>query len=158
MSLILFNELLLQYRVNNTNYTNNSYSNSSTKNLCIVRNSLSFDLNNQQCTLLGGALVNWILEQQIERALHFAMHTKNMKIIKNELSNIPHSNWTPSEHIPWLILELEMNIIIRDIQIKVAHHMMQSNITEMDSTTKNIVMQLNMGEGKTSVILPMLAD
>ncbi|CAF3964773.1 unnamed protein product [Adineta steineri] len=116
----------------------------------------SFDLSNGQRTLLGGAIVNWILEQQIVRALHFANHQK-YNDFKTELSNIPHSNWTPSEHVSWLILELEMNIIIRDIQITVARHMMQSNTSEADSTTKNIVMQLNMGEGKTSVILPMLA-
>ncbi|CAF1324840.1 unnamed protein product [Adineta steineri] len=119
-------------------------------------NSLAFDLSKEQCTLLGGTLVNWILEQQMEKALYFVINNKNDDFEK-ELSNIPHSNWTPSEHVHWLILELEMNIIIRDIQIKVAHHMMQLNETTNGSAVKNIVMQMNMGEGKTSVILPMLA-
>ena len=114
------------------------------------------NLTEYQCTLLGATIVNWTLEQQMERALHFARH-KKYEDYEKELSNIPHSNWTPSERVAWLILELEMNIIIRAIQVKVAHHMMRLNSTADDSRIKSIVMQMNMGEGKTSVILPMLA-
>ena len=114
------------------------------------------DLTTDQQTLLGGILVNWTLEQQLERAMRFAIHNK-WDDFTNEISNIPHSNWIPSEHVPWLILELEMNITIREIQIKVARHMMQPNMNIDDNTIKNIVIQMNMGEGKTSVILPMLA-
>ncbi|CAF1334201.1 unnamed protein product [Rotaria sordida] len=117
--------------------------------------SLSFVLTTDQRTLLGGILVNWTLEQQLERALHFAIHDK-WEDFKKEISHRPHSNWIPSEHVPWLILELEMNITIREIQIKVANHMMKPNMTTDNSTVKSIVMQMNMGEGKTSVILPML--
>ncbi|CAF1186849.1 unnamed protein product [Rotaria sordida] len=109
-------------------------------------------LTEDQRTILGGIVVNWTLEQQIERILYFAIH-KKLDDFKKEISHIPHSNWKPSEHISWLILELEMNITIREIQINVAKHMIQPNA----SSTQNIVMQLNMGEGKTSVILPMLA-
>ncbi|CAF4480400.1 unnamed protein product, partial [Rotaria magnacalcarata] len=116
----------------------------------------SFKLTNNQYTILGGIIVNWTLEQQMERALHFATHNKR-EDFRNEVSHIPHSNWKPSEHIPWLVLELEMNITIREIQIKVANHMMQPNMRVDNSTVQNIVTQMNMGEGKTSVILPMLA-
>ncbi|CAF3027419.1 unnamed protein product, partial [Rotaria sp. Silwood2] len=49
-----------------------------------------------------------------------------------------------------------MNITIRDIQIRVANHMIKPNLTTNNSTIQSIVMQMNMGEGKTSVILPML--
>ncbi|CAF3125081.1 unnamed protein product [Rotaria sp. Silwood2] len=113
-------------------------------------------LTEDQCTILGGIIVNWTLEQQIERILYFAIH-KKWEDFKKEISHTPHSIWKPSEHISWLILELEMNITIREIQIEVAQHMIQSNINTDDSTVRNIVMQMNMGEGKTSVILPMLA-
>jgi hypothetical protein len=105
----------------------------------------------EQRTLLGGLMVNWVVEQQIERALHLASQGKSEDFEK-EISNIPHVNWTPSKHLPWLILELEMNITIREIQVEVARHMIQPK-----TTIRNIVMQMNMGEGKTSVILPMLA-
>ncbi|CAF3839520.1 unnamed protein product [Rotaria sp. Silwood1] len=121
-----------------------------------IEKSLSLILTIDQCTLLGGIIVNWTLEQQLERTLHFAIVEK-WEDFKKEISHIPHSNWKPSEHISWLILELEMNITIREIQIKVAQHMIQPNMTIDNSTVRNIVMQMNMGEGKTSVILPMLA-
>ncbi|CAF1080146.1 unnamed protein product [Adineta steineri] len=116
----------------------------------------NFNWTTDQHTLLGGILVNWTLEQQLERALHFAIHDKR-EDFKKEISNIPHINWIPSEHVPWLILELEMNMTIREIQIRVARHMMYPNEIINDNTVKSIVMQMNMGEGKTSVILPMLA-
>ncbi|CAF3462404.1 unnamed protein product [Rotaria socialis] len=116
----------------------------------------SFKLTNNQYTILGGIIVNWTFEQQMERTLHFATHNKR-EDFRNEVSHIPHSNWKPSEHIPWLVLELEMNITIREIQIKVANHMMQPNMRVDNSTVQNIVTQMNMGEGKTAVILPMLA-
>ena len=114
-------------------------------------------LSIDQQTLLGGILVNWTLEQQLERSMHFAIHNK-WDDFNNEISNIPHSNWIPSEHILWLILELEMNITIRQIQINVARHMIEPNMKKTDDNKrKNVVMQMNMGEGKTSVILPMLS-
>ncbi|CAF3980773.1 unnamed protein product, partial [Didymodactylos carnosus] len=116
----------------------------------------SLFLTSEQRTLLGGIMVNWIVEQQIERALHFA-NQKKWEDFEKEISNIPHANWTPSKHVPWLILELEMNITIREIQIDVARHMTQPMMNENNPSIPNIVMQMNMGEGKTSVILPMLA-
>jgi hypothetical protein len=120
------------------------------------RNLVPLPLTTEQRTLLGGIMVNWVLEQQIERAIHFANNEKKEDFEK-EISNVPHANWTPSKHVPWLIMELEMNITIREIQVEVAHHMMQPNMTENNPKIRNIVMQMNMGEGKTSVILPMLA-
>ena len=113
---------------------------------------LDINLTADQCTLLGGTLVNWVYEQQMERALYFARN-KRMEEFEREITNRPHTNWSPSDHLPWLIMELEMNITIRETQVQVAYHMMQSNAT----TPASIVMQMNMGEGKTSVIIPMLA-
>ncbi|CAF1612201.1 unnamed protein product, partial [Rotaria sordida] len=122
----------------------------------LQQNIAKFPLNNDQLTLLGGILVCWTLEQQLERALHYAIHDK-LEDFTKEISNTPHSNWKPSEHVPWLILELEMNITIREIQINVARHMMQTGMATNKTKVKNLVLQMNMGEGKTSVILPMLA-
>ncbi|CAF1440182.1 unnamed protein product [Rotaria sordida] len=119
-------------------------------------NILSVQLTLEQRTLLGGIMVNWIVEQQIERALNLANQEK-WEDFEKEILNVPHTNWTPSEHVPWLILELEMNITIREIQVQVARHMIQPMLNENNSSVRNIVMQMNMGEGKTSVILPMLA-
>ena len=113
-------------------------------------------LSDQQRILLGGLMVNWIVEQQYERALDLASH-KKQEDFEKEISNTPHMNWIPAEHIPWLIMELEMNITIREIQFEVTRHMIQLENDNTVSTARNIVMQMNMGEGKTSVILPMLA-
>ncbi|CAF3941269.1 unnamed protein product [Rotaria sp. Silwood1] len=121
-----------------------------------MENSFGLIGTQEQNTLLGGILVNWIIEQHIERALQFA-HLQRWEDFEKELSNTPHSNWIPSEHLPWLILELEMNITIREIQVDVARHMIQPPMSTDKASLKNIVMQMNMGEGKTSVIIPMLA-
>ncbi|CAF1602061.1 unnamed protein product, partial [Adineta ricciae] len=120
------------------------------------QNKKQLDLTDDQRTLLGGILVCWTLQQQLERALYLDTQGK-LEDLAKELSNIPHSNWIPSEHISWLILELEMNITIREMQVKVARHMMQPNLNLDKQEVQSIVMQMNMGEGKTSVILPMLA-
>ncbi|CAM4883176.1 unnamed protein product [Rotaria socialis] len=138
-------------------WLNDTDSNFSTSSKIMSDESLSaLLLTTEQRTLLGGIMVNWVVEQQLERALHFA-NQKQQEDFEKEMSNVPHANWTPSMHLPWLILELEMNITIREIQIEVARHMIQPMMNENNPSISNIVMQLNMGEGKTSVILPMLA-
>ena len=124
------------------------------KNLLTDEHNLNF--NTDQRTLMGATMVMWVEEQQLERGLHFAINGRN-EDSEREIIHVPHTNWVPSHHIPWLILELEMNITIRAMQVKVAQHMMQSNMATTETLVKNIVMQMNMGEGKTSVILPMLA-
>ncbi|CAF1275303.1 unnamed protein product [Didymodactylos carnosus] len=63
----------------------------------------------------------------------------------------------PVEHLSWLPLKLEMNTTIRENQVNVACHMIQTPMSRDDTTIGNIVMQMSMGEGKTSVIIPMLA-
>ncbi|OAA64697.1 hypothetical protein SPI_03344 [Niveomyces insectorum RCEF 264] len=67
-----------------------------------------------------------------------------------ELENLGHLNWNPHEHTEWLLLEVESAITIRGVQQEIAAHMMSSK-------AGNAVMQLNMGEGKSSVIVPMVA-
>ncbi|CAF2137162.1 unnamed protein product [Rotaria magnacalcarata] len=138
-------------------WLNDTESNSSTSSkIMSVANLSALLLTTEQRTLLGGIMVNWVVEQQLERALHFA-NQKQREDFEKEISNVPHANWTPSMHLPWLILELEMNITIREIQIEVARHMIQPMMNENNPSMSNIIMQLNMGEGKTSVIVPMLA-
>ncbi|CAK7212634.1 hypothetical protein SCUCBS95973_001530 [Sporothrix curviconia] len=67
-----------------------------------------------------------------------------------ELANTGHGNWKPLEHPEWLLLEVESGITIRDVQHEIAVHMIAAD-------AGNAVMQLNMGEGKSSVIVPMVA-
>ncbi|KAH7012087.1 uncharacterized protein B0I36DRAFT_369914 [Microdochium trichocladiopsis] len=67
-----------------------------------------------------------------------------------ELQNDGHGNWDPSKHPEWLLLEIEGAILIRDVQVDIATNM------QNPADGRNAVMQLNMGEGKSSVIVPML--
>lgn len=88
--------------------------------------------------------------QRAERMLAF--HKKqNYKSLLKELRTPGRDGWSAEEHPSWLLLEIENNITIRPLQAKVAKEMMSPR------SGSNSVMQLNMGEGKSSVIVPMLA-
>ncbi len=56
--------------------------------------------------------------------------------------------WDPTKHPEWLVFEVEGQLQIRPTQYKVAQHLINN---------PGAIIQLNMGEGKTRVILPMLA-
>lgn len=68
-----------------------------------------------------------------------------------ELENTGHKAWDPHDYPEWLLLECESGIIIRDVQHQIAKQM----ISPPDN--QNSVMQLLMGEGKSSVIVPIVA-
>jgi hypothetical protein len=79
-------------------------------------------------------------------------HQKNRKQqVLDESDNIGHTNWSPLEYADWLLLEIESNIMIRPEQVDVALG------TIAPHTHQNSVLQLLMGKGKTSCILPMVA-
>ena len=69
----------------------------------------------------------------------------------DELQNVGHSNWDPLEYPESLLLEVESGITIREAQERIAAKM------RSPPSGHNAVMQLNMGEGKSSVIAPMVA-
>lgn len=69
----------------------------------------------------------------------------------NELSNEGHVNWSPHEYPEYLLMEVESGIMIREVQQQIASEMRNPSIDG------NAVMQLNMGEGKSTVIIPMVA-
>ncbi|QSZ28812.1 hypothetical protein DSL72_003317 [Monilinia vaccinii-corymbosi] len=68
-----------------------------------------------------------------------------------EQTNIGHENWDPMKETDWLLLELEANVLIRPQQVEVAR------ATICPASKSNSVLQLNMGQGKTSIIIPMVA-
>ncbi|KAJ7497967.1 hypothetical protein B0H11DRAFT_1715437 [Mycena galericulata] len=59
--------------------------------------------------------------------------------------------WDPSVHPDWLLIQLDADIIIRPLQASIAQHMMSPQ------NNANALLQLNMGEGKTSVIVPIIS-
>ncbi|CZR56907.1 uncharacterized protein PAC_06796 [Phialocephala subalpina] len=68
-----------------------------------------------------------------------------------ELQNPSHTNWNPLEYPESLLLEVESSIMIREVQEQIAEQM------RSPKSGANTVMQLNMGEGKSSVIVPIVA-
>jgi hypothetical protein len=59
-----------------------------------------------------------------------------------------HRTWDPAAHPKWLVFEVEGQLQIRPAQHDIAQHLLAN---------PGAIMQLNMGEGKTRIILPMLA-
>ncbi|RSL78521.1 hypothetical protein CEP52_017624, partial [Fusarium oligoseptatum] len=59
-----------------------------------------------------------------------------------------HSNWRPLDHPEWLLLEVDNNFLIRPSQIDVARAIISP------ASASNSVLQMNMGQGKTSLVVP----
>ncbi|KAF5597927.1 hypothetical protein FPCIR_3503 [Fusarium pseudocircinatum] len=86
--------------------------------------------------------------QRARRLIRF--QSSHVDLIR-ELENGGHQSWCPYDHPEWLLLECESEIMIRDVQQQIAEKM----INPPDN--QNSVMQLNMGEGKSTVIVPIVA-
>ncbi|CZR47791.1 uncharacterized protein FPRO_13458 [Fusarium proliferatum ET1] len=86
--------------------------------------------------------------QRAKRLIRF--QSSHVDLIR-ELENGGHQSWCPFDHPEWLLLECESEIMIRDVQQQIAEQMINP------PGDKNSVMQLNMGEGKSTVIVPIVA-
>lgn len=86
--------------------------------------------------------------QQAERLLQLA--NNNDDLVK-EIQNQRPRTWCPLQHPDCLLLEIESGIRIRPVQEEIAALMQDP------PGGGNAVLQLNMGEGKSSVIVPMVA-
>ncbi|KAJ7636920.1 hypothetical protein FB45DRAFT_1056179 [Roridomyces roridus] len=89
--------------------------------------------------------------QRSQRLLRFS--TMNMQTdLKRELANhafeAEAAFWTPE----WLLIQIDNNFIVRPIQGAVAKEMMTP------SSNDSTISQLNMGEGKTTVIVPLITS
>ncbi|KJZ70160.1 hypothetical protein HIM_10444 [Hirsutella minnesotensis 3608] len=95
-------------------------------------------------TLLGDLLTR---VQQAERLVQLASSETDLV---SELRN-QNRDWDPLEYPDYLLLEIEGNLRIRSVQRAIA----QEIIAPPDG--RNAVFQLIMGEGKSSVLIPMIA-
>ncbi|KAK4895204.1 hypothetical protein LTR49_028300 [Elasticomyces elasticus] len=86
--------------------------------------------------------------QRAERLLNVVSSGSNFDLI-SELRNTGHVNWNPHDYPESLLLEVESGVMIREVQEQIASQMRESK--------GNAVMQLNMGEGKSSLIVPIVA-
>ena len=59
-----------------------------------------------------------------------------------------HRTWDPAQHPQWLVFEVEGRLQVRPAQAAIVQHLLGH---------PGAIAQLNMGEGKTRVILPLLA-
>ncbi|KAI8648277.1 hypothetical protein NCS55_01496600 [Fusarium keratoplasticum] len=85
--------------------------------------------------------------QQAKRLVSFC--TDQADLVR-ELENSSHEGWSVHEYPEWLLLECESEIMIRQVQQQIAQQMMQP------PDDVNTSLQLNMGEGKSSVIVPIV--
>lgn len=88
---------------------------------------------------------------QLQRADRLLRAVHNPSVLVSELRNPGHTNWQPRDQPESLLLEIEGDLMIRPVQEQIARNM------RSPEGGRNAVMQLNMGEGKSSVIVPMVA-
>lgn len=88
---------------------------------------------------------------ELQRADRLLRVSDNETDLVRELRNVGHENWRPLENPEWLLMECESGLLIRQVQQDIAQLMMTP------PRGRNSTMQLNMGEGKSSVIVPIIA-
>ncbi|UZP32271.1 hypothetical protein NXS19_000087 [Fusarium pseudograminearum] len=88
----------------------------------------------------------------LQQAKRLVLFSKDEADLIRELENSGHQGWSVHEYPEWLLLECESEIMIRQVQQQIARQMMQPPDSE------NISLQLNMGEGKSSVIVPIVVS
>lgn len=88
---------------------------------------------------------------QLHRAQRLAAVSTKPAEFMEELGHVGYSNWDPHDFPETLLLEVESGIMIRREQEFIA-----AKMRDIEDFT-NIVLQLVMGGGKSSTIVPMLA-
>ncbi|TAQ90964.1 hypothetical protein B7494_g730 [Chlorociboria aeruginascens] len=88
----------------------------------------------------------------LQRAERLVANIGNRSGLLSEIQNFGHENWDPLQYPEWLLFELENKLLIRNEQAQIAKDM----ISPLSGS--NCIMQLNMGKGKSSVIVPIVAS
>eukprot|EP00798_Chlamydomonas_sp_ICE-L_P016735 gene16735-23007_t len=105
-------------------------------------------LSEQSCQVLHQAILTWlqlcVLEDRLKRLELFCKAGATQQLIQ-ELQ--VRRQWSVADYPEWLVFEVEGGLQIRPQQYAVARRLIHE---------PGAIAQLNMGEGKTRVILPML--
>ncbi|KAJ4287163.1 hypothetical protein N0V90_012561 [Kalmusia sp. IMI 367209] len=88
---------------------------------------------------------------ELHRARRLVALSSHPLELAEELRNRGHQNWSPMDFPETLLLEAESGLMVREVQEEVAKQM------RCPPNDANSVMQLNMGEGKSSVIVQIIA-
>lgn len=118
---------------------------------------LATDVDKNLKYLAGAWAVTIAHEQREKRITMYSKRPELQATMEREIENKLHANWKPHKRPEWLIFEVEQNVTIREIQIKVAEQMIEPPMRD-GIDARHSVMQLNMGEGKTAVIVPILSS
>ncbi|KAI6041745.1 hypothetical protein EDC04DRAFT_2892829 [Pisolithus marmoratus] len=93
-------------------------------------------------------------------ALEFQRSRRMLALAKNgrtddlhkEMENAGCDGWEAESYTDWLLIQLDGDFLVRRVQADVASEMITPR------SGRNTVLQLNMGEGKSSVIVPVTAS
>ncbi|KAJ6555850.1 hypothetical protein B0H19DRAFT_1376856 [Mycena capillaripes] len=92
---------------------------------------------------------SFIRLQRSQRLLRF-FNLKMAGDLSRELANHTFERDEAFQKPEWLLIQIESDFIVRPLQRAVANEMMTP------SSKENTILQLNMGEGKSSVIVPLI--
>ena len=109
------------------------------------------EVTRKNITGYGELITAWQRLLRIEGVLSSGEDLQLREQLREELDSEIHTEWSPEDFPDWLLLEIENNILIRKDQHRVAKAMIAPGSGE------NSVLQMNMGQGKSSVIIPMVA-
>jgi hypothetical protein len=88
---------------------------------------------------------------ELHRARRLVALSSHPNELVEELRNCGHHNWSPIDFPETLLLEAESGLLVREVQEEIAKQM------RCPPNDANSVMQLNMGQGKSSVIVQIIA-
>ncbi|ROV95602.1 hypothetical protein VSDG_05251 [Cytospora chrysosperma] len=105
---------------------------------------VSFGAGMKEAVVKYGVMITQL--QWLQRVLHAILTGVKLQ---ETLENTGHQNWDPMDFPDWLLVELDGDLLIRPGQIDVALAIISP------PSGANSVLQMNMGQGKTSCIVPM---
>ncbi|KXX73436.1 hypothetical protein MMYC01_210194 [Madurella mycetomatis] len=113
-----------------------------------LRSSNKFHLDRGTRALIVSFGLSVTRLQRLQRIRSAQLRNDTSKAVR-EWRNVGHAGWSPLDLPDWLLLEIDNNLLIRPEQVEVARAMISP------VSRSNSVLQMNMGSGKTSCIVPM---
>ncbi|KEP46478.1 putative large low complexity protein [Rhizoctonia solani 123E] len=99
--------------------------------------------------LLADYGLKLIALQRAIRLVYLGAENKHEEI-QREIDSTSKNDTLARKNLDWILIQIEGNFSIRNLQAQIALEMISP------SSGKNSLMQLNMGEGKSSVIIPVV--
>ncbi|KAI6026989.1 hypothetical protein EDC04DRAFT_3143070 [Pisolithus marmoratus] len=93
-----------------------------------------------------------VLEYQRARRMLALVQNGQVEDLHKEMENAGCDGWEAESYTDWLLIQLDGDFLVRRVQADVTLEMITPH------SGQNTVLQLNMGEGKSSVIVPAAAS